>query len=334
MKIDTIEISPFAYFSMRYELIPDKSHADCVQIFWIKLPDIDLRLLLLIPPTGCSWGMQFNHAKNLFEWTEKVIGSSSVASGFRRMFAELSIDPAYIPETLAGCSWFGENQELSIGTHEPDVPRAWFRTVLLPDSDDVFESFLHRLRLHIDQLGIFFLLPQAKLNDVGLLAWSESVDKNLGILFDSDHDRSTRSVDIFSKRRNALETAIENTTSEHAQAWLTPRFLDWDMIRPRYPMAETPIKSKRSQSLLSMFSLRPLKDVNDEVATLSLLRLQLMKKWNWPVGIHLLVSHQGSQYYKEFMLKGRSPWQPLEVEVTEVLNQAMAVYPILFDTGT
>ena len=332
MKIDAIEVSASTYFSMRYELIPNKSDTNCVRLFWIKLPGIDLRLIMMIPPTGYSWGMQFNQTKDLLEWTEKTIASSSVASEFRKVFADLSIDPADVPETLVGCSWFGENQELTIGTHEPDVPRAWFRTVFLPGSDDVFEKFLRRLRLYIDQLGIFFLLPQAKLNDAGLVAWSESIDKNLGILFDSDHNRDIRSVDMFSKRRNALEAAIQNTTSEHAQTWLTPRFLDWDLIRPSYPMAETPLKSKRSQFLLSIFSLRSLEDVHDEAKILSLLRLQLMKKWMWPVGIHRLANHHGSQYYRDFMLKGRMPWQSLEVEVTEVLKQAKYVYPILFET--
>ncbi|MFZ6643232.1 hypothetical protein ACO0LL_26160 [Undibacterium sp. TC4M20W] len=332
MNIEAFEISASAYFSIRYELIQNKSHAGGVRLFWVKMPDIDLRLILMIPPTGYSWGMQFNQTKDLLEWTEKVIASSAVASGFRRVFAELSIDPAYVPETLAGCSWFGENHELTIGTHEPDVPRAWFRTVLLPDGDDTFGAFVQRLRLHIDQLGIFFLLPQANLKEAGLLAWSESVHKNLGILFDSDHDRSIRSVDMFSKRRNALEAAIQNTTSEQAQAWLTSRFLDWDMIRPSYPMAETPLKSRRSQFLLSIFSLRSLEDVNDEAKILSLLRLQLMKKWKWPVGVRLLANHHGSQYYRDFRLKGQISWLPLEVEVTEVLKQAKDVYPILFDT--
>jgi hypothetical protein len=332
MKIDVIEMPLVEYFSMTSDFILDGGRSDSINVFWVKVPNTGFRLTLLVPPNGYSWGMQFRHPGNIIDWMENVITDSVVAEEYRRMFDTMAIDPAYVPETLAGCGTFGESRELEVGTAEPDLPRAWFRSVFIPDAQEAFEKFLLRLRDHIDQLGRFFLLPQPKLDGVALVNWSESVDGNLETLFGSDHNpKISAPSDLFARRKNALDNAINTITSAEAQTWLTPRFLDWDLLRPSYPLVDTPLKTKRTEPWLSIFSLRPVENLLNEKKTLSLLRVQLMRKWKWPVGIKMLAKHHEWQEYRKTILRGAQPWQPLEAEVFEVLNQARNIYPILFN---
>jgi hypothetical protein len=218
MKMDVIEMSLAEYFSITPESILNVNQGNSIKVFWVRVPNAGFCLALLVPPNGYSWGMQFNHPKSINDWMEEKINDSAVALEYRRIFDALAIDPAYVPETIAGCSLFGENHELEVGTNVPDLPRAWFRSIFLPDAQNALENFLLRLRIHVDQLGIFFLLPQPKMDDVALVNWSESVNHNLETLFGSDHSPTiVVPADLFSGRKNALDNAINTIPSAEAE---------------------------------------------------------------------------------------------------------------------
>jgi hypothetical protein len=274
--------------------------------------------------------MQFSHPSELVALVDDMIFDPLTAKVFREQFDYWGIDPAEIPETLAGCSFFGKDRELTVGTREADVPHAWFRSVIVPDSEQAFDDFLCRLRMLMEQLGPFFLLPEPEVNQEKLLAWSESVDPHLEWLFGKDHlpHKFSRT---FALRTHALTAAIEETAGEEARRLLTPRFLESDLIRPSYPVAETEIKSKRSNILISAFMLRSLKEVNEEHKTISLLVVKLMQKWGWPVGLQTLARRRNSPESSSELSAGRAAWQPLEIEVDKLLSQTRNTYPIVFD---
>ncbi len=315
---------------MCYESIGKYQRKEAVNIFWIRLEEAGLRLALMIPPIGHCWGMQFSHAKEFAAWVEDIVVDSLTERVFRDEFDGLGIDPADIPETLAGCSFFGESREFTIGTREPDVPRAWFRTVIVPDCEQAFEDFLCRVQMHIEQLGVFFVLPAPEIDQLKVLAWSESVDESFELLFGKDN-LSSKYTDISSARCRALSAAIEGIAGEDARSLLTPRSLDWDLVRPSYPVADTELRSKWGSAAMAAFSLRSFKDINEETKRISLLQVQLMQKWQWPVGLQTLARRHDTQEYRAAMLMGRTAWQPLEIEVDRLLNQTRSVYPVVFD---
>lgn len=330
VKVNALELASREYFSIRHESIGEYQQNEAVNILWLRLGAAGLRVALLIPPMGHCWGMQFSHARALAAWVEDIVVSPLTERVFREGFDGLGIDPADIPETLAGCSFFGESREFTIGTREPDVPRAWFRTVIVPDSEQAFEDFLCRVRMHIEQLGLFFLLPAPGVDQARVLAWSESVDENLELLFGKEHVRS-KYTDMSTARCNALTEAIERIAGDEAKSLLTPRFLEWDLVRPRYPVPETELRSKRGNGFLAAFSLRSTKDVHEETKRTSLLQVQLMQKWQWPVGIQILARHHESQEYRNAVLAGRAAWQPIELEVEKLLSQTRSLYPLVFE---
>jgi hypothetical protein len=247
------------------------------------------------------------------------------------MFSSLGLDPDRVPETLAGCSYYGEGQQLTIGSQVADLPRAWFRSTLLPDGTSPLEDFLVRLKAHIAQLGKFFLLPQPEGSFGEISRWAESVEENLDVLFGSDHGEGLRTAELVTKRIRALEAAVDAVSNADAEARLTPRFLEWDLVRPSYPMPETPLVSKKTKSIMSMLASRSPEELHREKQTISLLRVKLMRRWKWPVGIALLRDHHESKDYRDFILKGQAPWRPLEIEVAELLKESERAYPILSD---
>jgi hypothetical protein len=331
IKIESSEITPLEYFSMRFESLEECYQNLNIRVFWIRLNGAGMRLVLMLPPVDSCWGTQFCYSRQLACWVDNVIADPVTATAFRQLFEDLRLDAADVPETLAGCSWFGDNQELTVGANEPDVPRAWFRTAFVPDTAQAFEDFLSRLERHVVQLGTFFLLPKPKVSSVKLISWTESVDENFDRLFGSDHSRSTLFASSFASKSDALDAAIANTTGEAAKEWLTPRFLEWDLMRPNYPVPDTELISKRTQSFLSGFSLRPNREVHEETKILALKRTQLMQKWKWPVGLQLLARHKESQEFRATILRGRPAWEPLEIEVEKLLNVTIEIYPVIFD---
>jgi len=338
IEIRAEELPPAEYFRITRELLADDDGTGRLRLIWTSVPRCGARLVLAIPPHGYCWGMRFVRTAALTEWRLKTVEAGATLSAFLDMFSRLGLDPYRVPETLAERNYFvfmEDPRSPSYVPAPPDLPHAWFRSELLPDAARPFEDFLNRLRAHIAQLGKFFLLPRPDGPvDGDVSAWARSIDSNLERLFGSDHDADLWGYGGSSQRRiEALEEALRAVSAAHAETWLTPQFLEGGWACPRYPMSEAPpaYMGKGDKWFMRGAPARSPEEVYRDWKTLSLLRVKVLRKWRWPLGMKFLYERHDFRRVKERNLQDQPPWPALEAEVAAALKEARTAYPVLFE---
>ena len=98
-------------------------------------------------------------------------------------------------------------------------------------------------------------------------------------------------------------------------------------------MSETPpaYMDRADMRFMSGAPARSPDEVYRDRRTLSLLRVKLLRKWRWPLGMTFLHERHDSGRRKEGQLQGQPPWPALEDEVAAALKEARTAYPVLFE---
>jgi hypothetical protein len=330
IEIRAEELSPAEYFRISPELLSDGGGTDRVRLLWTRVPACGVRPVLAIPPNGYCWGMQFVPTAAMTEWRLQTRG---MKAAFLAMFSELGLDPYRVPETLARRTYYFGQDQGDAPTTAPDLPHAWFRSEFLPDSPRPLEDFVRRLATHIAQLGKFFFIARPEGGIHGdVSAWANTLDSNLERLFGSDYDEDLWGYGGSPRRRiEALEEALRAVPREDAETWLTPSFLGAGFAYPEYPMAETPPAYMYKGTFRTTFAARSPEDVYRDRMTLSLLRVKLLRKWRWPLGMKFLHERHESMRSRGNTVDGLPPWPALEDEVADALKEARSAYPVLFE---
>lgn len=321
------ELSSQAYFSSNADTFESARRPDAVSIYWTPVPGTKLRVTLLMAPANQAWGMQFRHRAALHEAIEAKLGDDRMAQSMLKAFELLGINLSTVPGTLMGCPVFGLEQQFEVGQQVADMSHATFRSVLLPDDDQEFQRFIDRVGEHIEQLGSFFLLPVPA--SACLSSWAEEEDERLKELFYRP-PRGRQKGERMDGHLQAIRLALQGVEGAEAEQWLTPRFLEWEQVRPSYPLPAAPSTSKRALAFFDVLNLRPMGELLDQKHERTLLQLQLMKKWRWPLGLRTLFKAQTSKDLRQTLLGTSDSWEPAEVLVSELIEEANCKYPVLF----
>lgn len=326
IKIETKELPPSAYFVLNAGSLEALRRPGVVTVLWTNVPGTELRVALLVAPSDLAWGLQFRHRHDLHELVEEKLGDDGMAQSVQQAFGQIGIGLDCVPATLIGSPVFGLGHQLEVGKDIADLPHATFRTALMPDREEEFQTFIARLNEHIEQLGRFFLCAVPA--GVQIEQWAEDEDERLSELFDRPL-RGRLKGERMDAHLEAIRMAVQSLESAEAEQWLTPRFLEWDQFRPSYPLPATPNNSKRVFAFFEMLNLRPMGELLDQKHERSLLQLTLMKKWHWPLGLRKLNEAKNSKVLRKTMLGNAAPWEPAEVLVSEILEDAKLRYPVL-----
>lgn len=298
----------------------------CIHLLSTNIDGADLCIVLMLAPLGEAWGMQYSHPLDLHEQMEGRLVDDLVAACMKQALDQAGISPDLVPPMLAGAEAFGSERQLMLGQQIADLPRAFFRPVHVANNEAAMDLFLRRLQEHVEELGGFFLLPVPARADSK--TWCESVDYRLDELFNTRV--STSRTDHTQAHIQALTNALQELDAQTVSMWLTPFFLDWEPVRPNYPLPVSKAKSKRTPSILKMFDLRPVEDVEADKRAVTMLLLAMIRKWEWPLGIRRLHRLQTATEVRQLALAKSEPVADVELAVSELLVAAKDRYPVLF----
>jgi len=62
-----------------------------------------------------------------------------------------------------------------------------------------------------------------------------------------------------------------------------------------------------------------------------MLKLQLIRKWRWPLGLRQLNNGQKASSFRKTMLAGGEPCEEAEALVAKILTEGRRRYPVLFE---
>jgi hypothetical protein len=316
------------YFGLHASSLAAKRQPGAAQVLWTSLPDTDLRVALMVAPSAYAWGMQFRHRKALHDALEASLGNDHFVRSMVGGLEQHGIALEAVPSSLLGCAVLGTEEQYEVGGQVADLSHAVVRTELVPDDEQEFQRFLAGLDAHILQLGRFFLLPVPERVDVA--EWEEAEDARLTRLFYRPSHGRKKGEQMDCHLRD-IRLALETLDGAEAQEWLTPRFLEWEQIRPAYPLPADASISGRALAFFDSLNLRPMGELLDDKKTRSLLQLELIRKWQWPLGLRYLDNGQSSAELRKTMLGNNKPWTPAEELVSEILTEGKQKYPVLFE---
>ena len=318
------------YLGLNTHSLEAQRLAGDVQVLWARMAAGKLRIAMLLAPVGMAWGMQFRLRETAYEVIEDMVGSGQLALELRTSIEELGYQPERLPGSLLGCARFGreEGSELVLGAEAEDIPRAPFRAVLLPDDDVEFSMFLERLHAYIAQLGKFFLLPVPP--GVNQQRWQYEEDVRLTELL-SGRPGGLRRGTSTQGWQDAIRLAVQSLDASEAETWLTPAFLEREQVKTNYPLPKSVWPTFRASVFLALLKMMPIGEQLAHRKAVTMLKLQLMKKWLWPLGLRQLHAGQTSSSLRKAMLAGGKPCEEAEALVAEILAEGRRRYPVLFE---
>ena len=322
-------VETFNYLGLDLHTLEAKRLANEVRVLWTRIPAIGMRVAVMLAPLGMAWGMQFRLRSPAYNASDEAVGSDVVASALKTSIEELGFKPEKLPGSLLGCEVFGREQQLWLGREADDIPHAQFRAVIMPDTDFEFADFLHRLQAHVDQLGKFFLLPVP--SGVELQRWQYEEDVRLTELL-SGRPGGLRKGQSTQGWEGAIRLAIESLDGSEAEAWLTPAFLEHEQVKTSYPIRKEGVSvTARAAAFLAMLNMRPVGEQLKSRKAVTMLKLQLIRKWKWPLGLRQLHHSQTSESTRTLALAGGEACEEAEALVAEILEEGMRRYPVLFE---
>jgi len=301
-----------------------------VQVLWAHMRVAKLRVAMLLAPVGMAWGMQFRLREQANDAIEDLIGNDQLALALRRSVEELGYPPERVPGSLLGCEFFGREEEtrLALGAEAEDFPHASFRVVLVPDDELEFSDFRTRLHAHFAQLGKFFLLPIPPAVD--LRRWQYEEDVRLTELL-SGRPGGLRRGQGTQAWQDVIRLAIRALDASEAETWLTPAFLEHEQVKTGYPIPMSVRPTGRGSALLAILKLMPVGEMLEQRQAVTMLKLELMRKWLWPLGLRQLHKGQTCSSLRKTMLAGGEPYGEAEALVAEILIEGRRRYPVLFE---
>jgi len=317
-----------SYLGLNEQVLEGQRLAGSVQVLWARMPSVSMRIAMLLAPLGTAWGMQFRLHGAAHEATDALVGSDAVAVALRGSIEALGFQVERLPASLLESRAFGRAQRLCMGSEAGDIPHAAFRAILVPDDESEFFAFLSRLQDHIDQLGKFFLLPVPL--GVDLQRWQYEEDIRLTELL-SGRPGGLKKGQSTQGWEGAIRQALESLDASDAEQWLTPAFLEYEQVKTGYPIRkEGVIVTALAAAFLAMMKMRPIGEQLASRNAVTMLKLQLIKKWRWPLGLRQLHNAQNSPHFREAMLKGEASCEVAEALVREILTEGRRRYPVLF----
>lgn len=334
MRISAVQADNIEYFSLNEDSLSDLSRRNVVHCIWTNVPNIGVRFITLIPPQSYCWGMQYIYPTRGEEWVENKIVDSRTSRYLSDNFEEIGVDSRYIPKTLTVCDHFGPNRELIIGNKCSDLPRAFFRSVLIDNDQSIFDKFLRRLERHICELNKYFLMPCPDGPLEKQIIWTDSISNKLEMAFGIEHDKRKISFDKYTGKMELLKVMLDSYSEEDAYSLLTPKFLEWDMVRFLYPIEQISLKqsfTKQQQEIFEMLGMRSLDEIIIENSIISILQAKLVGKWKWPLGVKRISKFIEAQNHtfadRESELHN---YKVFKYEVDKLLDQSRSLYPLLF----
>lgn len=317
------------YLGLDVQVLETHRLTDAVQLMWAHIPVANMRIAILLAPLGMAWGVQFWLGASALAAVEESVSSDKVAGALGASIERFGFQAERLPRSLFQTEAFGREQRLWIGAEAVDFPHAIIRTVLVPDDALEFSAFLNRLRAYIDQLGRFFLLPVPV--GVELQSWQFEVDVRLTELL-SGRPGGLKRGQSTEAWEGAIRLALTSLDGDDAASWLTPAFLESEQVETGYPIRKEGVSlGARAAGFLSMLNMRPIGEQLASRNAVTKLKLQLIKKWRWPLGLRALHSAQTSRDYRNAMLRGGEPCEEAEALVAEILEEGRRRYPVLFE---
>jgi len=318
------------YLGLNTQTLEPQRRAGEVQVLWARMPGTTLRIAMLLAPAGMAWGMQYRLRVPAYEAIDNLVGSDQLARALRASIEELGHLPERLPGSLFQCETFGrgEGKQLVLGSEAEDLSHASFRAILMPDDDIEFSAFPDRLRAYIAQLGKFFLLPVPA--GVNLQRWQYEEDVRLTELLSGRPGGLKRGQDT-QGWQDTIGLAIQSLDASEAEKWLTPAFLKYEQVKTNYPIPKSIRPTLRASAFLALLKMMPIGEQLEHRKAVTMLKLQLIKKWMWPLGLRELHNGQTSNSLRQTVLAGGEPCKEAEAMVAEILTEGRRRYPVLFE---
>jgi hypothetical protein len=300
-----------------------------VKMLWARMPAGSLRVAMLCAPLGTAWGMQFWLRASALAVVEESLASDQVAMALKESIENLGFQPERLPSSLLQAEAFGREQRFWLGTEAEDIPHAVFRAVLVPDDEREFLAFLDRVHAYLDQLGKFFLLPVPSAVDPQ--TWQYEQDVRLTELL-SGRPGGLKKGQSTEGWQAAIRLALQSLDGSEAETWLTPVFLEYEQVKTGYPIREADASATaRAGAFLSILNMRPIGDQLENRSAAMILKLKLIKKWQWPLGLRQLHNAYALRDAPSSMLKKADSREEVEALVSEILMEGRRRYPVLFE---
>jgi hypothetical protein len=327
-QVEQLEFS--SYLGLTAQTLEPQRLTGGVQVLWARLPAGRLRVAMLLAPLDRAWGMQFCLRAPVEAAAEEMVGNDQFALALRACIEELGCLPDRLPKSLLGCPVFGRAEQclLALGAETEDFPHASFRAVLMPDDEFEFSAFLERLRAYIEQLGKFFLLPVPP--GVDWQRWQYQEDVRLTELL-SGRPGGLKKGQSTQAWQDAIRQAVQGLDAREAEAWLTPAFLEYEQVKTNYPIPKSVKVTLVGAAFLAMLKMMPIGEQLEHKKAVCKLKLQLIRKWLWPLGLRQLHRGQTSVELRKAMLAGGEPCEEAEALVAEILTEGRRRYPVLFE---
>lgn len=318
------------YLGLTAQTLEPQRLAGQVQVLWAPMPAVNLRVALLLAPVGMAWGMQFRLRGQADASVEARLGDDQLAQALRGCIEDLGYQPEHLPRSLLCCEVFGREEEarLVLGAEADDIPHASFRAILVPDDESEFSAFVDRLGAYIAQLGKFFLLPIPPGAD--LQRWQYEQDERLTELL-SGRPGGLKRGQSSQGWQDAIRLAVQSLEASEAETWLTPAFLEYEQVKTNYPIPKSVRPAFFASALLAFLKRMPAKEQLKHRQAVTMLKLELLRKWRWPLGLRQLHQGQTSGSVRKTMLAGGEPYEEAEQLVAEILADGRRRYPVLFE---
>ncbi|WP_156401120.1 hypothetical protein [Duganella sp. Root1480D1] len=319
------------YLGLNTQTLEPQRLAGEVQVLWARISPAKMRIAMLLAPVGMAWGMQYRLRQRADEVVDALLGDEQLAQTLRGSIEEMGYLPERLPKSLLQCEVFWgreDGMELALGAEADDVPHASFRAILLPDDDIEFSSFFDRLRAYIAQLGKFFLLPIPP--GVDFQRWQYEEDVRLSELL-SGRPGGLKRGQGTQGWQGAIRLAVQSLEASEAETWLTPAFLEYEQVKTNYPIPENVRPTWRALVFLALLKFMPIGEQLEHRKAVTMLKLQLIRKWLWPLGLRQLQNGQQASSFRKTMLAGGEPCAEAEALVAEILTEGRRRYPVLFE---
>jgi len=319
------------YLGLNTQTLEAQRLAGEVQVLWARMPTANMRIAMLLAPVGMAWGMQYRLGERAEEATDALLGDGQLAQTLRASIEALGYLPERLPRSLLQCEVFWgreEGMELALGAGAEDFPHASFRAILVPGDEIEFSSFLDRLRAYIAQLGKFFLLPIPP--GVDFQRWQYEEDVRLTELLSSRPGGLKRGQST-QGWQDAISLAVQSLEASEAETWLTPAFLEYEQVKTNYPIPKNVTPTGRASAFLTLLKFMPIGEQLEHRKAVTMLKLQLIRKWRWPLGLRQLNNGQKASSFRTTMLAGSEPCEEAETLVAEILTEGRRRYPVLFE---
>lgn len=329
LNIKVHKLSLQDYFGLSKEVLEQNYRDENINIITTTIDDISWLLALTVSPKNYCWGGRFNCPEELKNWQELSFTEESTVSGLRNIFDLYKINSKFVMAGMTKYHEIGGENTLMMGEEVGELPSEWFRVEVLPISKGILDKYLVLIEEHISQLEDFFLLPFSdsflKYGKIEVI----QMENNMKNIFYDKPGENISNAEIYERSIRDLKYVTANLKPDTVKQWITPFFLEGETVILNYPI---PTSINKTDLLFGLIfqSKNNLKARHEKKKKIALLRIKLLRKYRWPLGLRKLITYKKDQIYRNFILENSSSWRELEDEVEAYINESKTLYPVLF----